>query len=349
MFVLFGIIISNFTIGQKKIVVVDSTDNFPIENVRIFSLTNDLIAISNAKGEIELNGSGEFVARSGLYNDFRFSTEIDTISLTPKIHIINEVKIKPINTSDFYNSLIESSKKQALIDTTQNLYATYFESVLIIDLELQDSIFQTKECQMIIQKNHSKKNIDYKFDVFAEKKSYWLNMANEHMDTTVLEKWSNIIPKLKTLFDYDLTNDSNYKINFEDKKSERNENQLIISNNKLLFDVKFENNQITSWNTTNTNYCKPSESISMCFQTTSKTLEFSNNEYYLNNAFLYGEVYVSFGDKKFLIKMKKGFVENLNKSNINNSEITIASDVEDIFKTIPFSKDEELVKFYIFN
>lgn len=345
----FLLLITHLSFGQKKIVFVDSAFRFPIEHVHVFSSNKSLLAISNSKGEVLMHGKPPYVARANGYYEFNILELKDTIALSEKIRLIDEVQVKPIEISQFYQNLLDSSNRYVLEDTNTFHRVVYFESVLVIDLNTNDSLFQTKECQLEIHKGHNPNSIDYELYLSGGKKSYWMNTQHGILDTSDLEKAAAIIPKFESFLEHDLTKRNKFSIDFKGNKVSRDNSIIrVISPKKSSIqknDVHYENGLITSWAKSNLGECTNSEMF--CFEMTSKTLEFYTAEdgYYLTNGYVYGIIHMQPPGRHYLIKLKKGFVQN---DSGFEGEFEKISNVEDYFKTINYNENKDLIHFYLF-
>lgn len=350
---IFCISIFSAALGQTELIVADSITKGPLENAYLFSSDKELIAISNELGKFSIGYQNNVIVKCHGYKSESLKTlPKDTIFLSPLVKNIDEVKVKPVDIPELYKTIIDSSKKLILAESKTQLSGEYYETVLIVDLLKGDSSLQTKQCNLDISIVKSKNKFQYELSPNNASKKYWYNRKSVILDTTVTEKWSHTIPTFSTLLEYDLTNETKLKINFKDKKINRLYNNFIVldtnKTEKEFINVKYQDSILKGWSTKKTTICsREAMGVSICFEEINRTIEFDTNEngYFIQNSSVYAEIIMSIGEQKFLIKLKKGFVNSENPSANDANNINT---VEDYFKTLGFSEIKEIEHLFLF-
>lgn len=341
------------SVGQSKIIFLDSISKIPVGNASVFNSSNEVIALSNELGEVKIQkGILPLVVKVFNYEMLRIVELKDTFYLVPKIKQLDEVKIKPIDIPMMYKTMIKESNKKAVQDKNTLVSGKYFEAVLIIDLINGDSTFFTKICDLNIHKTHDSKKIKYNLFPSSGRKLYWSSSDQKTLDTTMLKLWSNTIPKFSSLLNMDLSDVGKYEINFKNKEiKNRTEKSFSVFENKgkasVNYKIGYQQNVLESYEHKILQDCKSDNNIAVCAPKYLMSLQFRNNEisYFLSNCYRTSDYTLQVKDKKFIIKMHQGFIE---KQVELTSETIEYKDIEDYFETFPFDKNIDSPNLYLF-
>lgn len=349
------VIVSSFSFSQHKIVFVDSFASFPIENVGIYNSKMELLSISNEQGVVYLDKNKfPLQVRATGYEPKEISEYKDTLRLTTKYQLLEEVKVKPIPIAAFYERILNESNRIAREDTNEIISGTYFESALFIDATRNDTLLLVQECSLTIRKKHQKKSIDYSMIASSGKKQYWKSSSDGFCDTAIAKGFMGFLPKFNNFFEYDLLNTNNYKIKFDDNEIIRHPNSFEVvdevgKKRKNTTIIQYHGDTLISRNATLYADCnsQPNKNASLCYELSSIKSEFNKgaNGYYLNNYYIYGDLYMTVGSKNIIIKLKRGFVENQNENQNDGVEV---KKIENYFNGFGYSNELDLIHLYSF-
>jgi len=101
--------------SQSKITFLDQKTSKTIYYVQVFSLSNELLSISDINGQIILNdvNRDELIAKHLDYKPIKFRPKLnDTIFLQSLTQELGEVTVKPINKRNLLRAIVENSKQK---------------------------------------------------------------------------------------------------------------------------------------------------------------------------------------------------------------------------------------------
>jgi hypothetical protein len=340
-----------FAFPQHTITILDSFNQSPIGHVAIYNEQHELIGMSN-----DLGTFSEPLILPLILNCYRYQSQIinelrDTLYMIPQHKKTQEVVVGPFDLANFYQKLISNSRANAASDPTLNIYGTYIESILIIDVMHKDSIYLGKIANLTLVKTSDNKNT-YEFFPINGKKTFWSTDIHSKKDTSKYEKWADIIPRFSTLLAMDLSNPKEYQINFKNYPLiERNSSSLLCGNKtgsiSQNYQITFNNNLMESWKKVTITVCDSTKASNMCFASITKVVEFHSDEiqYHLSNGLLEGEINLRMNGEGYIIKLVKGFVEQNGISHKLNSS---CESMESYFKSIPHTIAPGMKTFYVF-
>lgn len=338
--VVFTSLISFRGLSQKTISFLDSFQRLPIENVQVFK-GKLLVGLTNDKGQVTLTYNDYLFARCIGYGTSEFnSSSIDTVYLLPKINEFREVNVRIPSAQERYDKILYFSENLASSEKYRSVKGEYFEFIQIININTNDTITRLQKCGLSFNPFQSEKTRSNNFNIYDPIKLYHKNEYS-NLDTTMLNNWALIVPTFNSILEYNLTNTENLKINFKNKKVDIDTNILFaLENNqssKSIFEINFSRDTLKSWKSSQTTLClASSKNISICFESTSKQIDFDyfENSYSLKNCSLNGLIKMKINDQHYIIQVTKGFYYNPKSTEINEQK---SENLERIFKNVQYT------------
>jgi len=326
---------------QSILKITDSLSRTPLEHVAIYNSNQELIGLSNEQGIFSFNEiSFPLIFTCYGYHQKKINKITDTVYMAPQVKMAKEVIVGQFDPASFYQKLVSISSVSAASNETNKIYGTYLESILIIDIKNKDSIYLGKVANLTLVKNKDKKD-SYQFFPNGGKKTFWSTGKHPQKDSSKYEKWSAIIPQFNSLLDMDLSNPKEYQLNFKKYPlMERTESSLLCGNNtgdvSQTYRITFNDKCIETWENETHTSCDNTKTVDFCFAKTKKAVQFHHDEnnYYLSNGLLEGEIIFKMNGEGYTIKLVKGFIEQNTKAHNVNSSFTT---VESYFKSIPYT------------
>ena len=234
---------SNLLYSQNKVLFYDTIFNEAIPSIHVFDAKEKFIGATNKMGQLAISKESFpiRIEKAG-YQHQVFQSPADTCFVSIQIQELASVDVKPVNKLKLYHELIKNSSKE--INRKPHLVnGTYFESLVVIDKNTNDTIFLDKTCDMAIKGVLNKKRIDYRLYYDNPKTSLRGKISDEsylkHLlgkDSSVLSNALNLVPNLKDLLKYNLDQTNPFKLKYEEANIER---QILDSLH--IFDFVNEN------------------------------------------------------------------------------------------------------------
>jgi hypothetical protein len=219
---------SNLIYAQKKVFFYDTIFNEAIPNIYVFNSMDQFIGATNKKGHLSIskNNFPIRIEKAGYQNQV-FKSFSDTCFVSIRIQELASVDVKPVNKLQLYHKWIKNSSKE--INRKPHLInGTYFESLVLIDKNANDTIYLDKTCDLAIKGAMNNKQIDYRFYYDNPKSSLRTKIGDESYlkrlieeDTSVLSNMLNMVPSLSKLLRYNLDQTKPFKLKFEEAQIER--------------------------------------------------------------------------------------------------------------------------------
>ena len=224
---LFVLLKSNLIYAQKKVFFYDTIFNEAIPNIYVFNSMDQFIGATNKKGHLSIskNNFPIRIEKAGYQNQV-FKPFSDTCFVSIRIQELASVDVKPVNKLQLYHKWIKNSSKE--INRKPHLInGTYFESLVLIDKNANDTIYLDKTCDLAIKGAMNKKQIDYRFYYDNPKSSLRAKISDACFlkrfmdDTLVLSNMLNMVPSLNKLLRYNLDQTKPFKLKYEEAQIER--------------------------------------------------------------------------------------------------------------------------------
>lgn len=224
---LFVLLKSNLIYAQKKVFFYDTIFNEAIPNIYVFNSMDQFIGATNKKGHLSIskNNFPIRIEKAGYQNQV-FKSFSDTCFVSIRIQELASVDVKPVNKLQLYHKWIKNSSKE--INRKPHLInGTYFESLVLIDKNANDTIYLDKTCDLAIKGAMNKKQIDYRFYYDNPKSSLRAKISDACFlkrfmdDTLVLSNMLNMVPSLNKLLRYNLDQTKPFKLKYEEAQIER--------------------------------------------------------------------------------------------------------------------------------
>ena len=362
---------SNSFYSQNKTVFFDTIFNESIPNIYVFNAMEEFIGATNKKGQLSIskNNFPIRIEKAGYQNQV-FKSFSDTCFVSIRIQELASVDVKPVNKLQLYNKWIKNSSNE--INRNPHLInGTYFESLVLIDKNANDTIYLDKTCDLAIKGAMNNKQIDYRFYYDNPKTnlrakisdlSYLKRIIEE--DSLVLSNMLNMVPSLSKLLRYNLDQTKPFKLKYEEAQIERktldslhifdfakvNEKKKykqkvkawFLDKKLVLFERPLISDRVTSL---------PGIKMAMPFRNTYVEYDVENG-YGIRNFHIEQVVFMEFdkgkksssnsASEKIDLYLVRGFVHSNNSGSIPSKPI---KKIDDIFKNLPNSK---IPKFYNF-
>jgi len=362
---------SNSFYSQNKTVFFDTIFNESIPNIYVFNAMEEFIGATNKKGQLSIskNNFPIRIEKAGYQNQV-FKSFSDTCFVSIRIQELASVDVKPVNKLQLYNKWIKNSSNE--INRNPHLInGTYFESLVLIDKNANDTIYLDKTCDLAIKGAMNNKQIDYRFYYDNPKTnlrakisdlSYLKRIIEE--DSLVLSNMLNMVPSLSKLLRYNLDQTKPFKLKYEEAQIERktldslhifdfakvNEKKKykqkvkawFLDKKLVLFERPLISDRVTSL---------PGIKMVMPFRNTYVEYDVENG-YGIRNFHIEQVVFMEFdkgkksssnsASEKIDLYLVRGFVHSNNSGSIPSKPI---KKIDDIFKNLPNSK---IPKFYNF-
>ena len=362
---------SNSFYSQNKTVFFDTIFNESIPNIYVFNAMEEFIGATNKKGQLSIskNNFPIRIEKAGYQNQV-FKSFSDTCFVSIRIQELASVDVKPVNKLQLYNKWIKNSSNE--INRNPHLInGTYFESLVLIDKNANDTIYLDKTCDLAIKGAMNNKQIDYRFYYDNPKTnlrakisdlSYLKRIIEE--DSLVLSNMLNMVPRLNKLLRYNLDQTKPFKLKYEEAQIERktldslhifdfakvNEKKKykqkvkawFLDKKLVLFERPLISDRVTSL---------PGIKMAMPFRNTYVEYDVENG-YGIRNFHIEQVVFMEFdkgkksssnsASEKIDLYLVRGFVHSNNSGSIPSKPI---KKIDDIFKNLPNSK---IPKFYNF-
>jgi hypothetical protein len=219
---------SNLIYSQNQVVFYDTIFKEAIPNIYVFNAMEEFIGATNKKGQLIISKQNFpiRIEKAG-YQHQVFHSISDTCFVSIRIQDLASVDVKPVDKLKLYNKLIKNSSKE--INRKPHLInGTYFESLVLIDKNANDTIYLDKTCDLAIKGFMNKKRIDYRFYYDNPKSSLRAKISDVCFlkrfieDTSVLSNMLNMVPSLNKLLRYNLDQTKPFKLKYEEAQIERN-------------------------------------------------------------------------------------------------------------------------------
>ena len=285
------LLLLSHSLFSQTIVVVDLNTKQPVEDVKIYTQQNKLIAISNRKGLFSAKGF-PLVLKHWKYDYQKLVSIVDTVFLKLKYQQIEEVRVTPFDYQKFYDKLVKKSSRAILKDTSTIVTGVYFQSILEIDVKTKDSVLLLKECDVTLLQEKTKRKIEYSIYPSNGKASYRL-FGEGKINMTRISNVPAFIPVFSKMLHYDLSESKTFKLKMEDFDINREigeVNSLILNRtresflktkSKVQYRVNYVDDNIVLWSA-DVDLLSPVDSITKKFGVAIKdldmTFEFQLNE-----------------------------------------------------------------------
>lgn len=336
--------------SQNSILFLDSITHEKINNVSIYSLKYELISISNENGLANLNNNESLNIKCFGYKNLSYlSLKLhDTVYLTPKFKLLNDITIKPLNIPEFYNKILDSSRLTMNKNYSNKIYGNYFESLLVINQISGDSSVYSFVCPMIIESTKIKKKFLYEIKIGKAKKTI-KSKEKTVFDTNFYKNNSLILSKFSTFLKYDFSNLSLFKVNFKNKKNIRNQNSFFVFDSTGAFS---SNHEIGYYNFILTNFSsnfsinKVSNYITIKNTNFNINFQITDTAYSISDFNSTSEMLININNQNLKIKSKKAFIHS--DSNFFSETVNLKlNQVDAYIRDLPFSENQ--TPFFIFD
>ncbi|MBL4862471.1 MAG: hypothetical protein JKY09_05575 [Crocinitomicaceae bacterium] len=313
------------TKAQNSVVFYDTLFNEPISNVQVFNANSEFIGLSNELGVLVLQDNNfPFEAKCGGYQIRQLNAMEDTIVLDPKFQKLDEVKVSPVNKMKLYNEIIRNSSDNVHRSSGVS-YGVYFESLLIVDSQNNDSIRVDKICDLALERSFNKKKFDYNFYCENGRKSYVFSgssngvLSKESSDTSVVVKMLRMIPEFEKNLEYDLIKTKKYNLKYDENEITRevgeDVSRIRFENTdefKSIVSIKYHDSILYFWrDNRNRTHRKEYDGNGIFFNInkTERQVEFGEtNGYFLNTIIVNTQLDLGVDGVLYEIYLVKGFI-----------------------------------------